>query len=54
MKKKAIKAKLAKTEKKLAKAKSKLSAAESALKAAKKDKTVTAKAAAKPESKRPW
>ena len=52
MKKKAIKAKLAKTEKKLAKAKSKLSAAESALKAAKKDKTVTAKAAAKPESKK--
>ena len=49
MKKKAIKAKLAKTEKKLAKAKSKLSAAESALKAAKKDKTVTAKAVAKTE-----
>ena len=53
MKKKTIKAKLAKTEKKLAKAKSKLSAAESALKAAKKDKPITAKAGVRSEPKKP-
>jgi len=63
MKKKTIKAKLAKAEKKLAKAKSKLSAVESALKAVKKDKPVTAKVAAtsgpkkaatkKPSAKKP-
>jgi len=58
MKKKTIKARLAKTEKKLEKTKTKLSAAKSALKAAKKTKPATAKttknaAAKKAESKKP-
>jgi primosomal protein N' len=52
MKKKTIKAKLAKTEKKLAKAKSKLSAAKSRLEAATKKPVAAAKAPKKPAVKK--